>query len=134
MILTDNPSEAEIQRIIDGIRDYGLAEVGGEKPVRKAAVLRDGDSLIGGAVGKVHVGRFYLDYLWVDAPYRNRKFGSLIHTRVIEQAKESNCSSIWVNTLNSNAVSFYLEHGYRVVGCIPDYVRNFDLHYLKLKL
>jgi len=132
--LNENPSEKDIQRIIDGVISFGLAEVGGEKPLKKAVAAMSGYAVIGGAVGRAHVGQFYLDYLWVAESHRNRGVGSTLHDWVVEQARQSGCTDVWVNTLNEKAVRFYLKHGYRQRSCIENYVTKFDLHHLQLRL
>ncbi|RXJ70422.1 hypothetical protein CS022_23405 [Veronia nyctiphanis] len=131
--LDQNPSDDDIQKVVDGLMRYGLNEINNEKPTKCALVLKKDDQVIGGAVCKAHVGQFYLDYLWVSEKYRSNGYGSLLHKNVLEMAKEHKTSCIWVQTLNPRAVLFYKSTGYNEIGVIPNYVEGFNLHHLQLK-
>ena len=130
--LDENPSDEDVKDVVDGLNRYGLSQINNEEPERRSLVIKIEENVIGGAVCKAHVGQFYLDYLWVSEKHRNNGYGSMLHEKVIEIAIENKTSCVWVQTLNSKAVTFYKNIGYEEIGIVPNYVRGFDLHYLQL--
>ncbi len=134
LIKIDNPSAEDSRPITDAISQYGLSEVGGIEPVNKTIHLKLGTQIIGGATGKIHFGKFYLDQIWVNEKYRNQGYGTKIHALALEIARENGCKSICLQTLNEKAVKLYLRLGYKTVAQVEDYVKGFNLYHMLMPL
>ena len=128
------PSHIEIKPILDGIYEYGLAQICGVEPSQWAAVAKEKGAFIGGATGRVHLQQFYLENLWVKEAFRSQGLGTKLHGEILNIAYEHRCSRVLLNTLNERAVSFYLRLSYKELAVIKDYVPGYDLHYLGLSL
>jgi len=125
-----NPKPEETKEIIDGVYDYGVQQVGANIPEKYAIKLMSGKNVIGGLVGTVQYRRFYLSHLWVGEENRRIGYGGKIIEELEKYVKNMGCTSIILETLNKDAVTFYLKQKYNIVSCIKDYVDGYDLVYL----
>lgn len=125
-----NPKPEDTKAIIDGVYDYGVQQVGADIPQKYTIKLMNGKEIIGGLVGAVQYRRFYLSHLWVNEENRRMGYGSKLIDELEKQVKNIGCNSIILETLNKDAVTFYLNKKYNIVSCIKNYVEGFDLVYL----
>ncbi len=130
----DKPKADDLAPIEEGVMNYGLAQVGNCLPELKAIHLRLDDVLIGGATGKLHFKQFYLDNLWVAESYRSQGYGRKIHEQVVECARNNDCTTIRLQTLNKKAVELYRKLDYAALAKIENYTEGFDLYHMALKL
>lgn len=130
----ENPSEFEVQPIINGVMEYGLSQVNGVVPRKWAFHAKKSNELIGGATGRDHFSQFYLDNIWVKEEYRSKGIGESIHKEVVACAKKCGCRKIQLNTLNEKAAKFYSGLGYATLSVIEDYVDGFNLYYMAIKI
>ncbi|KIM02837.1 MAG: hypothetical protein KN64_13900 [Sulfurovum sp. AS07-7] len=132
MKFIENATKEDVQTVINGVNEYGLAEAKGEEPINKSVVCKLDNEVIGGGVGHIHSNMFYLNYLWVKEDYRNKNYGKNLHSKIETIARENGCRGIMVNTLNEKAMKFYIELGYKTIASIPYYLGDFNLYYLRL--
>jgi GNAT superfamily N-acetyltransferase len=125
-----NPSAIDAEPIMDGLMEYGLAQVQGIAPQQWVFHAMDGDLLVGGAVGRAHFSQFYLDALWVQEQHRDKGLGASLHRAVEACAQQQACRRILLNTLNQKAVGFYARLNYVTLAVINGYVDGFDLVYM----
>ena len=130
IIEIEHPREQDLKPIIDAVMDYGLSQVGHIAPIQKAFHLKFNGHVIGGATGRLHLAKFYLDHLWVHEKYRNQGHGTNIHNAIIDLANRHKCKAIYLQTLNSKAVKFYINLGYKIITTVPHYVEGFDLYHM----
>jgi ribosomal protein S18 acetylase RimI-like enzyme len=134
VITIEDPAPEDLKSIEAGVMAFGIAQVQGVLPTKKAFHLKQDGELIGGATGRVHFSKFYLDNLWVQDEYRSLGHGTRIHAAVVNCANENGCSTIYLQTLNRQAVELYRRLNYATVAVIDDYVDGFDLYHMALKL
>ena len=126
------PNADQIKPIVEGVVEYGEGLVGTNKPEKYAIQLSLESELIGGVVGYRQYKRFYLTHIWVSASYRNRGYGSRLLIETEKTLRNSDCTSIMLETLNERAVKLYKQHDYSIVGFIQEYVQGFNLvHMMK---
>ena len=80
----------------------------------------DGRQLIGGAVGFVRFGWYFLDLLYVDAAYRNRVIGRHLLTASEHFASERQLLGVRLDTADFQARGFYEKMGYTLFGELAD--------------
>ena len=80
----------------------------------------DGRQLIGGAVGFVRFGWYFLDLLYVDAAYRNRGIGRQLLTAAEHFASDRQLVGVRLDTADFQARGFYEKMGYTLFGELAD--------------
>lgn len=125
-----DPADEDIAPILQGVMDYGLSQIQGILPVRRAFHLKVDGKFIGGATAKIHFTKCYLDNLWVDENHRGNGYGACLLEKVAECAANHACNAIYLNTLNDKAVALYQKQGYSVVATVAGYVDGFNLVYM----
>ena len=80
----------------------------------------DGRQLIGGAVGFVRFGWYFLDLLYVDAAYRNRGSGRQLLTAAEHFASDRQLVGVRLDTEDFQARGFYEKMGYTLFGELAD--------------
>ena len=87
------PSAADVAVLSEGLRSYGIMEIGGIEPLQLACFLRHEGSIVGGGCGRVVGTRFLLDLLWVHKHWRNNGHGRELLRTIEEQASLQGCVS-----------------------------------------
>ena len=122
---------------IDAMRE-SLETIGRFDPVRARERLRagftpkfaryiiaDGDR-VGFVVVKPSEGDLLLDHLYISPPYQGRGIGSIVLSKVIEEAAAA-CKAIRVGALRgSRSNVFYLRHGFVQTG-----EAEWDIYYMR---
>lgn len=76
--------------------------------------------LIGGAVGIIQFGWYFLEELWIDEKYRGRNIGTMLIEEIEKCAKENNALGVRMETWNFQARGFYEKMGYKVYATFED--------------
>jgi GNAT superfamily N-acetyltransferase len=134
MLTIENPDEKDTKPIEEGVMQYGLLQVDGEKPRKWAFHMKDNGKIIGGATGRDLFSQFYLDNIWVKEEYRSMGIGEEIHKEVVACAIKCDCNKILLSTLNRRASKFYKKLGYETLAVIEEYVIGFNLIYMEKKI
>ena len=116
--IIENPKKEQCEPIIQGVLEYGLSQIGGQKPKDTAFHVTNDTQLIGGATARKHFSQFYLDNLWIDREHRSLGIGKKLHQEILQYALKLESKRILLNTLNSRAVSFYKSLGYEEIAVI----------------
>ncbi len=82
-------------------------------------VYEDGE-LIGGAVGVIRFGWFFLEELWVDEKHRSKKIGTMLIEKIEQCAKENHALGVRTETWDFQARGFYEKRGYTVYATFED--------------
>jgi len=79
--------------------------------------------IIGYALAVVEDNECHLYSIAVRAKYRRRGIGTSLLTETIEECKRRGCSRMILEVADDNteAIGFYLKHGFRTKGIIPGY-------------
>ena len=78
------------------------------------------DKLIGGAVGIVRFGWYFLEELWIDEKYRRKDIGTMLIGKIEKCAKENKAIGVRMETWNFQARGFYEKMGYEVYATFED--------------
>ena len=119
------PNAADVAVLSEGLRAYGITELGGAEPLQLACLLRHQGSIVGGGCGRAVGTRFLLDLLWVHQHWRNKGHGRELLRTIEEQASLQGCRDIILETLNDQAVAFYRKSHYTLIAEIPDFIPGF---------
>jgi len=94
-------------------------------------LIYDEDKLVGGAIGFVEYRWYFLDLLYIDEEYRNRKLGSCLLHNIDRFAYESGLVGIRTETWDFQAKGFYEKNGYSVFGEIKNCPPGTVCYFLK---
>lgn len=121
-----SPGAADMAVLSDGLRAYGIMELGGVEPLPLACFLRHQGSIVGGGCGRVVGTRFLLDLLWVHQHWRNKGHGRELLRTIEQQASLQGCRDIILETLNDQAVAFYIKSRYELIAEIHNFIPGFS--------
>lgn len=76
--------------------------------------------LIGGAVGSIKYGWYFLAELWVDEKFRNNDVGTSLIKKIEEEVKANNALGIRTETWDFQARGFYEKNGFKVYAEFKD--------------
>ena len=130
----ETPNAEQITPIVEGVVSHGESLVVGNSPKKHVFHFVENKQLIGGIVGARQYNRYYLSHIWVAENYRNSGHGSKLLNSCEEKMRSLGCTSVVLETLNKEAVTFYLKNGYTSISTIPEYVQGFDLVHLLKKI
>jgi catechol 2,3-dioxygenase-like lactoylglutathione lyase family enzyme len=122
LTLEDEPSEADVQVLREGLTAHALPTTGlsGFKPV--AVFARDGDGTIaGGTLALINWNWLHVALLWVAEPLRGTGLGRRILSAIEEVGVQRGCTSAHLDTFSYQARPFYERHGYELFGTLDDY-------------
>lgn len=91
----------------------------------------DNQKLIGGAVGIIRFGWYFLEDLWIDENYRKNNIGTKIIKMIEECAKKNKALGVRMNTWSFQARGFYEKMGYTVYATFEDCPPGTIDYYLK---
>jgi GNAT superfamily N-acetyltransferase len=115
--LDDNPSAADLQQVLDGVRAYNRAAIGQERPRPVACFLRDDDGrILGGAHGDMWGLSVHIAAMWVAESERGKGYGSALLTAVENYAANQGCRMSYLETTSFQARPFYESLGYQIFG------------------
>lgn len=124
----------DIQRraIADGVIQHGQnmsrGHGGHAEPI--ACAVMDDDVLIGGVTGRSEFDRLYVNYLWVDAPWRGQRLGTALLHRLEALALERGCVEALIETLDDDVAQWYERLGYQPIAHLPKYCGPWSRHTL----
>ena len=78
------------------------------------------DKLIGGAVGVIRFGWYFLEELWLDEKYRGKNIGTRLMEKIEECARANNALGVRTETWDFQARGFYEKLGYMVYATFED--------------
>ena len=94
----------------------------------------ENNELVGGAVGIIRFGWYFLEELWLNENYRGKKIGTKLIQKIEECAKENNVIGIRMETWSFQARGFYEKMGYTVWAEIKDCPPGTIDYFLKKEL
>lgn len=99
-------------------------------------VLKENDNIIGFISYSIIYDRSEIIDVIVEEKYRNKGYGGMLVSRVIDIAAKSNCNNITleVNVLNEPAIKLYKSKGFEIVSIRKNYYKNNDGYLMKKDL
>lgn len=124
---------ADAAAVVDhGLGEFNDAAAPLDLVAPRAAFAREGDTLIGGAVGRTWGTGCELQQLWVHPAWRRRGIAREIVQRFEARALERGCTSFYLYTFSFQARPFYEALGYRVAYTLAGYPDRIE-QYLMVK-
>ena len=82
--------------------------------------IYDNGKIVGGVLGYIKYGWYYLDEFYIDEGYRNKNIGSKMIKIVEKFAKENKALGVRVDSWSFQAPLFYQKLGYKVCNIFED--------------
>lgn len=82
--------------------------------------MLDGDKYLGGITGNIHMNTLYISLLAIKEDERGNKIGEQLLAKAEETAREHQCSYMMLSTQDFQAKTYYLKHGFEILGQITD--------------
>ena len=130
--VTPTPSTGDTATIEDGVFSHGRAVAADGNAQPLACLMREGDELIAGALGRTEYGRLFIHSVWVAESYRGAGIGSETIVRMEQEALGRGCSDALIETLLDRNARLYERLGYESIAVIPRYVGTFT-RYIMVK-
>lgn len=133
-IITDNPDEGDVDRLLTKLKEYNLARIETDKVVPLAIFAKDKGVLIGGIVGETHGNWLEVSYLIVDDNHRGKDVGTKLLNDAENEGRNRGCKFSFLYTFGFQARDFYIKQGYKEISTLDDYPLTGKLHYLLKQL
>ena len=118
-----------------GIHNFNEQQAGDQQYKRICFVLRSpDDEVVGGLIGDLYWGWFYVDLLFVKDELRGRGYGGRILALAEEEARKHGATNAFLDTFSFQSPDFYKKHGYRVFGELKDFPPGHTRFYLTKQL
>lgn len=119
--MNDHPSKNEINYVREALKHFNDAQVGSDNhtPINIVEYDKEGN-VIGGIIGGTYWGWMHIDVLWVHEDFRKKGIGSKLLVEAENEAIRRGCHHVHLDTMSWQAPEFYLNHGYKVIGILPD--------------
>jgi GNAT superfamily N-acetyltransferase len=112
-----------------------VAQAGESNFQRICYVLEDQEGeIVGGVLGEIYWGWFYLDLIWVGEALRGCGYGGQLLQTAEEGARERGARYVYLDTFSFQAPEFYEKHGYRVFGELGDFPQGHRRYFLTKEL
>ena len=131
----ENIESQKSQVIRDLIRSYNRSkrEAAESEPLN-LYVEDDSGELMAGLVAETFGNWLEIEYLFVKEDLRGQGIGSQLLQQAESEAKKRNCRSVFVNTYQFQAPTFYEKQGYKEVFTLRDYPYAGQRHYYQKDL
>ena len=83
-------------------------------------ILKEDETIIGGAIGHIAYAWYFLDDLWVEETYRKQGLGTKLIKKIEEVVKKEQLMGVRMETWNFRARGFYEKLGYEVYATFED--------------
>jgi len=133
--LEEDPREADLRKILDGLLADHAAK-GHIRSQRKLAVfLRDAERQVcGGIIGSTYWGHLIIEKLWVDESLRGLGYGQKLLQAAEDEALRRGCRYAHTDTFTWQNLPFYQKFGYEEYAVLKDFPAGHSLHYIVKKL
>ena len=131
----ENTESQKAQEIGDLIRSYNRSkrEATESEPLN-IYVEEDNGELMAGLVAETFGNWLEIEYLFVKEDLRGQRIGSQLLQQAESEAKKRNCRSVFVNTYQFQAPTFYQKRGYKEVFTLRYYPYTGQRHYYQKDL
>ena len=119
--MNDHPSNSEINYVREALMQFNNEQVGNDNHAAINIVEYDEEgNVIAGIIGGTYWGWMHIDILWVQKDFRKKGIGSKLLAEAEKEAIRRGCHHVHLDTMSWQAPEFYLNHGYQVIGILPD--------------
>ncbi|MBO1904156.1 GNAT family N-acetyltransferase [Microvirga sp. 3-52] len=123
--------------VLEGVRGFNKTLFANYPPGQDLAIaIRDPDSNepVGGLLGRTNGGWLAIELLFVPEAFRGVGLATQLIAMAEEEARNRDCHSAWIDTLNPEALRLYQRLGYEIFGELKDYPIGGSRFFLQKKL
>jgi ribosomal protein S18 acetylase RimI-like enzyme len=129
--LEDAPDPSDVQFLNERLRAYNLLHAADDNHRLLTVLLRDPDGeIVAGLLGGTFWGWLHIDVLWVRDDLRRGGHGQALIEMAEDEAIRRGCHHAHVETHSFQALPFYQQHGYTILGQLPDFPQGHTKYYL----
>ena len=133
-VVQDDPDPGLRTALINSLVEYNGQQVPPENHRPLAVFARNGEDIIGGAIGYTHWNWLFVSHLWVHGDYRGSGIGGRLMGRIEHEAQGRGAEAVHLDTYDFQALPFYLRLGYEEFGHLRDYPTGYSRHFLWKRL
>ncbi|MES2824343.1 MAG: GNAT family N-acetyltransferase [Pseudomonadota bacterium] len=120
--LIENPSEAEVAVIYEGLRAFNIPHFPGLIEQSFGLFIRNHKGqIIGGSIGVILLSVMQIKYLWLAEKVRGQGMGTKLIQLLENEARVRGLQSIALETYTFQAPAFYARLGFNEVGKYVNY-------------
>ena len=135
IVYVDKPEESAWGTIGGGVHNFNLQQAGDNNFQRLCFVLQAPDQeIVGGILGEIYWGWFYIDLLWVKDELRGCGHGNRLLTLAEDEARQRGAKNAYLDTFSFQAPDFYKQHGYQVFGELPNFPMGHQRYFFTKQL
>jgi GNAT superfamily N-acetyltransferase len=123
--------------VLEGVRGFNRTLFAHHPPGQDLAIaIRDPDSNdpVGGLLGRTNGGWLAIELLFVPEAFRGVGLATQLIAMAEEEARNRDCHSAWIDTLNPVALRLYQRLGYEIFGELKDYPVGGSRFFLQKRL
>lgn len=123
--------------VLEGVRGFNKMLFANHPPGQDLAIaIRDPDSNepVGGLLGRTNGGWLGIELLFVPEAFRGMGLATQLIALAEDEARNRGCHSVWIDTLNPEALRLYQRLGYEIFGELKDYPVGGSRFFLQKKL
>lgn len=133
--VTDQPSDAALACILDGLIAFNAALVGPSNRQTLAVVVSTEDETPqGGLSGYTAWGWLFVEKFWLADELRGQGLAARLLVEAEAEAMRRGCHGAWLDTFNPAARRLYERQGYAVFGELPDFPTGRSRVFLRKQL
>lgn len=133
-VQVDSRHDEVHKAVLDGLVAYNTAQMGDGDRQSVSVSVRDGDRIIGGAVGRYFHGWVYVDLFWIRDDLRGQDIGTRVMDQLESHARTLGAHGVHLTTYSWQARPFYEKRGYRVFGELSPYPEGHSCYWLSKTL
>ena len=135
IVCVDKPEESAWGTIGGGVHNFNMQQAGDNKFQRLCFILQAPDQeIVGGILGEIYWGWFYIDLLWVKEELRGCGHGHRLLTLAEDEARKRGAKNAYLDTFSFQAPHFYKQHGYWVFGELPNFPTGHQRYFFTKQL
>lgn len=135
IVYVEKPEESAWGIIGRGVGSYNKQQAGDNKFQRLCFSLQTPEQeIVGGMLGEIYWGWFYIDLLWVEEALRGCGYGHRLLARAEDEARRRGAKHAYLDTFSFQAPDFYKQHGYQLFGELQDFPPGHQRYFLKKQL
>lgn len=117
-----NPPKNIKDVIYQGLKSFNLKHLPDEDCHSLACYAEDenGD-FVGGLTGELFTTSLFVEFLWLDESKRKSGTGSLLMSKLEQEALKRGVTDLYLDTYTFQAEGFYLKLGFKEVGRYTDF-------------
>lgn len=134
MTVDYNPSLDDNKVIRTGIINFNDSALDYPSSSFSIFLKDDEKNIHGGVIAWLDSDSIYIEILWVDEKLRGQKYGTKLLFTAKDEGRKTGCRFCTLDTFGFQAENFYVKNGYRQIGEIKNYIREYSRIFLRKSL